>query len=763
MNIVQVLANELNIKVKQVESTLNLIDEGNTIPFIARYRKEMTGGLDDVVLRELDERLTYLRNLEKRKEEVIHIIEEQGKLTEELKSKILKATILRRVEDLYRPYQQKRRTRATKAKEKGLEPFAEMILAQEIDESIEKIAEGFINEEKEVLTVMDAINGAKDIIAEIVSDHAEYRDKIRKLNMDKGVIISSAVNPEEKTVYEMYYEYKEGVKSIANHRVLAINRGEKEKQLKVKLVSPDEEILQYLNKSVITKSNEVTTPVLTAAIVDSYKRLISSSVEREIRNLLTERAEEEAIKVFAKNTSPLLLIAPVKDAKVLAIDPSFRTGCKITVLDETGKLLDYTTIYPNEPQNKVEASKKTLKELIEKYDIDIIPIGNGTASRETESIVADLLKEIDKQVYYTIVSEAGASVYSASKLATEEYPDIDVSIRGAISIGRRLQDPLAELVKIDPKSIGVGQYQHDLNQSKLGESLKNVVEDCVNSVGVDLNIATPALLQYISGISASIAKNIVAFREENGKFGDRLQLKKVKRLGDKAFEQCAGFLRISDGDNPLDNTSVHPESYEAAIKLIEKLGFTKDDIKEGKLQEIEKKILEYGNDHYEEEVTISNTGRLTSFKDLARLQLNDKKEHPSKNKEKYLSKLADELEIGLLTLKDIVEEIKKPGRDIREEMPKPIFRSDVLKMEDLRLDMVMTGTVRNVVDFGAFVDIGVKQDGLVHISQLSNKFIKNAMEAVSVGDTVKVKIIDLDMERGRVGLTMKDVEEKRMA
>lgn len=712
MKIANQLAKEFNIKDYQVEQTLKLIDEGSTIPFIARYRKEMTGGLSDEILRDLNDRLTYLRNLESRKEEVIRLIDEQGKLTDDLKKEILEASVLQKLEDLYRPFKAKRRTRATIAKEKGLEALAHIILKQEVvDETIERLAEPFINEELEVNTVEDAINGAKDIIAEIISDDALYREKIRDLNLKSGVINSKAVDENEETVYEMYYDFNEGVSRIANHRILALNRGEKEKKLRVKVLSPDEEIVDYLFKKVIINKEAVTTNLLEDAISDAYKRLIGPSIEREIRNILTERAEEEAIKVFGKNTKPLLMIPPVKDMRVLAIDPSFRTGCKITVLDETGKLLDYTTIYPNAPHNKVEESKEIMKNLIIKYNVDIIPIGNGTASRETELIVAEMIKEIQRPVYYTIVSEAGASVYSASKLATQEYPDIDVSIRGAISIGRRLQDPLAELVKIDPKSIGVGQYQHDLNQSKLGETLKNVVEDCVNSVGVDLNTASPSLLNYVSGVSLAIAKNIVAYREQNGKFTNRKQLKKVKRLGNKAYEQCAGFLRISDGDNPLDNTSVHPESYDIAIKLIEKLGYSKEDIREGKIINIQEQI----------------------------------------------TALAQELEVGVPTLQDIIEEIKKPGRDPREEMPKPLFRSDVLKMEDLKLDMIMTGTVRNVVDFGAFVDIGVKNDGLVHISQLSDKFVKNPMDIVSVGDEVKVKIIGLDVERGKISLSMKGV------
>ena len=727
MKIKDQLMKEFNLRQSQIDNTIELIDEGNTIPFIARYRKEMTGGLTDEVLRELYDRLVYLRNLESRKEEVIRLIDEQGKLTEELRKEILDATVLQRIEDLYRPFRAKRRTRATIAIEKGLEKLAEIILNQEIESGdIEKLAKPFINEELEVHSTEDASNGAKDIIAEIISDNPEYREKIRDLNLKKGIIQSEAVDNEEETVYEMYYEYSESVDKIANHRILAINRGEKEKKLKVKLLSPEEEILLYLTKEVVINEKSITSDILKEALEDSYKRLIAPSIEREIRSMLTERAEEEAIKVFAKNTKPLLLIPPVKDVRVLAIDPSYRTGCKIAILDETGKLLDYTTIYPNAPHNKIEESKEIVRELIYKYDIDIIPIGNGTASRETEFFIAELLKEIDKKVYYTIVSEAGASVYSASKLATEEYPDIDVSIRGAISIGRRLQDPLAELVKIDPKSIGVGQYQHDLNQTRLGESLKNVVEDCVNTVGVDLNTATPSLLQYVSGISSTVAKNIVEYREENGRFTNRNQLKKVKRLGPKAFEQCAGFLRISNGDNPLDNTAVHPESYEITMKLIEILGYTTEDIKLGRLRDIEKEIINYAGDE-------------------------------SKDFNKNLEKIAEILDVGLPTLMDIIEELKKPGRDPREDMPKPIFRTDVLKMEDLKLDMIMTGTVRNVVDFGAFVDIGVKQDGLVHISELSNKFVKNPMDIVSVGDEVKVKIIGLDVERGKISLSMKQV------
>ncbi|NBI07335.1 Tex family protein [Senegalia massiliensis] len=718
MDIALKLAKEFNIRKKQVEDTISLIDEGNTIPFIARYRKEVTGGLSDELLRDLDESLTYLRNLESRKEEVIRLIDEQEKLTDELEKEILSAEKLQRVEDLYRPFKQKRRTRATKAKEKGLELLADTMLKQEIEVgNIEEIAKEYIDEEKEVNSAQEAIDGAKDIIAEIISDNADFRKYIRGVWYNKSVISSALSKEDKNSVYEMYYEYNEEVKKIANHRILAINRGEKEGILKINLITPDDIILDYLKRNTITNENSIFKSAIIESIEDSYKRLISPSIEREIRSRLTERAEEEAIKVFAKNTKPLLMIPPVSGVRVMAIDPSFRTGCKIAVLDETGKLLDYTTIYPNEPQNRVEESKKIMKDIIQKYDINIIPIGNGTASRETEAIVSSMLNEIEKKVYYTIVSEAGASVYSASKLGTEEYPDIDVSIRGAISIGRRLQDPLAELVKIDPKSIGVGQYQHDLNQSKLSHSLKSVVEDCVNTVGVDLNTASPSLLNYVAGLSPSVSKNIVKYREEIGKFKNRKEIKKVKRLGGKTFEQCAGFLRISEGDNPLDNTSVHPESYDITMKLINRLGYSKQDIKSGKLKDIKSKIIENGS----------------------------------------IEELAEELEVGVPTLKDIAKEIEKPGRDPREDMPKPVFRSDVLKMEDLKPEMILSGTVRNVVDFGAFIDIGVKQDGLVHISQLSDKYVKNPMDIVSVGDSVKVKVIDVDLEKGRVSLTMKGI------
>lgn len=732
--IIKQLANELSLKTSQVEATIALIDEGNTIPFIARYRKEVTGGISDEVLRNFDDRLKYLRNLQARKEEVIRIIEEQGKLTPELRADIEKATVLQTVEDLYRPFKQKKSTRASKAIERGLEPLADIIWAQNLmDGSLEALAETYIDPEKEVHTVSDALAGAMDIVAERISDDPEHRAFIRKLNLTSGVIESVATDETQPSVYEMYYKYSEPVSKVANHRVLALNRGENEKMLKVKLVSPDAVILEKLEQAVVTNPKAITTAYLKQAMEDAYKRLISPSIEREIRNMLTEHAEEEAIKVFGKNTKSLLLVAPVKDMRVLAIDPSYRTGCKLAVLDETGKLLEYATIYPNAPQNKVEESKAKLTELIKKHKINIIPIGNGTASRETEQLIAGLISTLEEEVYYTIVSEAGASVYSASKLATEEYPDIDVSIRGAISIGRRLQDPLAELVKIDPKSIGVGQYQHDVNQKRLEEQLKNVVEDCVNSVGVDLNTATPSLLSYVSGISSTLAKNIVAYRDENGRFKSRKELMKVKRLGDKVYQQAVGFLRIPKATNPLDNTAVHPETYEATTRLLALLGYSMKDVESGEVKNIADKV-------------ILASGMMGNQTDSAKYEAG-------------LAKLSAQLEIGVLTLKDIIEEIKKPGRDPREEMPRPIFRSDVLKMEDLAVGMVMNGTVRNVVDFGAFVDIGVKQDGLVHISEICDRFIKHPMQVLSVGDNVKVQIITLDLVKNKIGLTMKNIKE----
>lgn len=731
------LSKELSLKTSQVEATIALIDEGNTIPFIARYRKEITGGISDEVLRSFDDRLKYLRNLQARKEEVIRIIEEQGKLTPELKADIEKATVLQTVEDLYRPFKQKKSTRASKAIERGLEPLADVIWAQEmLSGDISEVAVSYIDPEKDVNTVEEALAGAMDIIAERISDDPDNRAFIRKLYLTQGIIESVATNEEESSVYDMYYKYSEPVSKVANHRILALNRGEKEKMLRVKINSPDPLILENLHKAVVNNPKAVTTDYLVMAMEDSYKRLIAPSIEREVRSMLTERAEEEAIKVFGKNTKSLLLVAPVKDMRVLAIDPSYRTGCKLAVLDETGKLLEYSTIYPNAPQNKVEEAKQVLTKLIKKHKINIIPIGNGTASRETEQLIAGLISELDEEVYYTIVSEAGASVYSASKLATEEYPDIDVSIRGAISIGRRLQDPLAELVKIDPKSIGVGQYQHDVNQKRLEEQLTNVVEDCVNSVGVDLNTATPSLLSYVSGVSMTLAKNIVAYRDENGKFKSRKELLKVKRLGDKVYQQAVGFMRIPKATNPLDNTAVHPEAYDATIRLLETLGYTTKDIENGSIKDISDKVLMYSG-------IMGNQPEHTKYK-------------------AGLEKLSAQLDIGVMTLKDIIEEIKKPGRDPREEMPKPVFRNDVLKMEDLAVGMVMNGTVRNVVDFGAFVDIGVKQDGLVHISQICDRFIKHPMEVLSVGDNVKVQILTIDLIKNKIGLTMKNIKEETL-
>ncbi|MBR4111342.1 MAG: RNA-binding transcriptional accessory protein [Clostridia bacterium] len=707
------LVKEFGLKPFQVENAIKLIDEGNTIPFIARYRKEATGEMSDEQLRDMFERLTYLRNLEKRKEEVIRLIDEQGKLTEELKVEIEKSETMTEVEDLYRPYKQKKRTRATIAKEKGLEPLALIIFEQEDKRAASEIAEGFIDAEKGVETVEDAIKGAMDIIAEMISDVAEYRKSIRKIIYDVGLITSKGTK-EEKSVYDIYYEYAEAVNKIPSHRILAINRGEKEEFLKVKIDNTDENILEYLKKEVI-KENGSYGDILVETIEDSYKRLIKPSVETEVRNELTEIADEQAIKVFGQNAKKLLLQPPLKNLTVMGFDPAYRTGCKIAVIDDTGKLLDTTTVYPTEPQNDVAGAKKALLALINKHNVSMIAIGNGTASRESEMFVADMIKEVEHDIYYAIVSEAGASVYSASKLATEEYPDINVSLRGAISIARRLQDPLAELVKIDPKSIGVGQYQHDVNQNRLEESLTGVVEDAVNSVGVDLNTATPSLLRYVSGVSKTVATNIVKYREENGKIKERKELLKVSKLGPAAYTQCAGFLRITDGKNPLDNTSVHPESYEVAEKVLNKIGFETKDLKE-KLPEI-------------------------------RANLN------TVNAEK----IAAELEIGLPTIKDIIKELQKPGRDPRDEMPKPVLRSDVLKLEDLKEDMILTGTVRNVIDFGAFVDIGVKNDGLVHISEMSEKYVKNPMDIVSVGDIVKVRVIKIDLEKKKVSLSMKNV------
>ena len=722
--IVKTIAEELGIKPSQVENTIKLIDEGNTIPFIARYRKEVTGGLSDEILRNLGERLTYLRNLETRKEEIVKSIEEQGKLTDEILQAVAIAKTLAEVEDIYRPYKQKKKTRATVAKAKGLEPLAEIILEQKEKKDINEIAEEFVNinklseedkknKDKVVANEEEAIQGALDIIAENISDNAKYRKEIKRICYREALIVTKA-SKEEQSNYEMYYDYQEALKFIPSHRILAINRGEKEEFLKVKIEKPEDKILLYMEKDII-KGETQFTQMLKDTILDAFKRLIEPSIDREIRSDLTEKAEEKAIKVFGKNAKQLLLGAPIKGKTVMGFDPAYRTGCKIAVIDETGKVLDYTTVYPTEPQNDVVGAKKELLKLIEKDKVDMIAIGNGTASRESEMFVADMIKDTARPVHYVIVSEAGASVYSASKLATEEYPDINVSIRGAISIARRLQDPLAELVKIDPKAIGVGQYQHDVNQKNLAESLTGVVEDSVNKVGVDVNTATPSLLAYVSGINNTIAKNIVKYRDENGKLKERKELLKVPKLGKVAFEQCAGFLRIIDGKNPLEITAVHPESYEATEKLLKNLGFDKEDLRDRiKTDELRQKL-----------------------------------------KTVDVTKMAKELEIGEMTLKDIIEELSKPGRDPREDMPKPILRQDVLKLEDLQEGMILTGTVRNVIDFGAFVDIGVKYDGLVHISEMSDKFIKNPSDLVSVGDIVKVKVIKIDRERKKVGLSMK--------
>ena len=716
MDINQKLTEELEMKRWQVDAAVNLIDEGYTIPFISRYRKEVTGSLNDEQLRKLYERLIYLRNLEEKKEQVLSSIEEQGKLTEELKQQILAAETLVSVEDLYRPYRPKRRTRATIAKEKGLEPLAAVIMLQKSMEPLEKIAEAYISQEKSVVSASEAVAGARDIIAESISDNADYRSWIRKITMNKGKVISTAKDPEAESVYEMYYEFEEPAEKLAGHRILALNRGEKEKFLTVKVQAPEEEILRYLEKKVIVNENPYTTEVLKETVADSYNRLIAPAIEREIRSELTERAENGAIEVFGKNLHQLLMQPPIAGKVVLGWDPAFRTGCKLAVVDETGKVIGTTVIYPTAPTTpkKIQASKDLLKKIIPKYHISLISLGNGTASRESEEFIVELLKEIPEKVQYVIVNEAGASVYSASKLASEEFPKFDVGQRSAASIARRLQDPLAELVKIDPKAIGVGQYQHDMNQKKLGESLNGVVEDCVNKVGVDLNTASAPLLAYISGISSAIAKNIVAYREENGKFADRRELLKVPKLGPKAYEQCAGFMRIQGGKNPLDATAVHPESYEAAEKLLKKQGYKAEDITNHKL-----------------------TGLSLTLRDY--------------------KKLAEELEIGEITLRDIVKELEKPARDPRDEMPKPILRTDVLEMKDLKEGMVLKGTVRNVIDFGAFVDIGVHQDGLVHISQITDKFIKHPLEAVSVGDIVDVKVMSVDMKKKRIQLTMRGI------
>ena len=715
MDINKSLAKELSVQLWQVEAAVKLIDEGNTIPFIARYRKEATGTLNDEVLRKLYERLNYLRNLEEKKAQVIAAIEEQGKLTAELKKQIQAAETLVVVEDLYRPFRPKRRTRAMIAREKGLEPLANMIRLQMLKRPAGEEAKAFLSEEKGVLSVEEALTGASDILAEGISDEPAYRMRIRKMTGRDGRIVSAAKDAGAQSVYEMYYDYDEAVSRVAGHRTLALNRGEKEKFLTVKVEAPQEDILKYLERQVITRDNPYTSPILCAVVEDSYKRLIAPAIEREIRNDMTEKAEEGAIAVFGKNLEQLLMQPPIEGKTVLGWDPAFRTGCKLAVVDPTGKVLDTKVIYPTAPTNetKIRAAKDTVKALIRKYGITLISVGNGTASRESEQVIVELLGEIKEPVQYVIVNEAGASVYSASKLAAEEFPDFDVAQRSAVSIARRIQDPLAELVKIDPKSIGVGQYQHDMNQKRLGETLGGVVEDCVNKVGVDLNTASASLMEYVSGISKTIAKNIVAYREENGRFTDRRQLLKVAKLGPKAYEQCAGFMRIPGGKNPLDSTSVHPESYEAAERLLEKLGYGTGDIAGGKLAGISKKIRDY-------------------------------------------KKTAEELGIGEITLRDIVKELEKPGRDPREEMPKPILRSDVLDMKDLTPGMVLKGTVRNVIDFGAFVDIGVHQDGLVHISELTDKkFVKHPLEVVSVSDIVDVKVLSVDMKKKRIALTMK--------
>lgn len=712
MDIIAKIAEELGIKKGQADAAVKLIDEGCTIPFIARYRKEATGALDDEVLRNLNERLTYLRNLEDKKETVLASIEEQGKLTDELRAQILAAETQVAVDDLYRPYRPKRRTRATIAKEKGLEPLANIIMLQMLKTPLMEEATKYIDAEKEVNTAEDALDGAKDILAEFISDNAGYRTHIRELTMKKGRLLSNAKDKETESVYEMYYEFDEALSKVAGHRTLAINRGEKEKILIVKIEAPQEDILRYLEKQIITNTQAETAQVLREVAEDAYERLIAPAIEREIRNELTEKAEDGAIKVFGKNLQQLLMQPPIAGQVVLGWDPAFRTGCKLAVVDATGKVLDTTVIYPTAPQNKVEEAKAVLKKLISKYHITLISLGNGTASRESEQIIVDLLKEIPVTVQYIIVNEAGASVYSASKLATEEFPEFDVGQRSAASMARRLQDPLAELVKIDPKSIGVGQYQHDMNQKKLSEALGGVVEDCVNKVGVDLNTASASLLEYISGISRTIAKNIVVYREDNGEFTSRSQLLKVAKLGPKAYEQCAGFMRIGNGKNPLDATGVHPESYAATKELLSKLGYTLSDVSSRKVAGISKKISDY-------------------------------------------KKLADELNIGELTLRDIVKELEKPARDPREDMPKPILRSDVLEMKDLTPGMVLKGTVRNVIDFGAFVDIGVHQDGLVHISQICDRYIKHPLEAVSVGDIVEVKVLSVDLKKQRIQLSMK--------
>ncbi len=786
MDIIAKLKDELNVEKWQVEAAVKLIDEGNTIPFISRYRKEVTGSLNDEVLRNLNERLGYLRNLEEKKEQVLGSIEEQGKLTDELKEKILAAETMVAVEDLYLPYRPKRKTRASIAKEKGLDGLAAVLLAQETTQSLPEEAAAYVSEEKGVNNVKEALQGAMDIIAERISDEAEYRAYIRQATFEEGKLVSTAKDTKVQSVYEMYYDFEEPVSKVAGHRVLALNRGENEKILTVKIEAPTERILRFLEKKVITKDNENTTPALQETVADSYSRLIAPAIERDLRNELTEKAEDGAISVFGKNLEQLLMQPPIAGKVVLGWDPAFRTGCKLAVVDATGKVLDTKVIYPTAPQNKVEEAKKELKKLISKYQVSLISVGNGTASRESEQVIVELIKELDTPVQYVIVSEAGASVYSASKLATEEFPNFDVGQRSAASIARRLQDPLAELVKIDPKSIGVGQYQHDMNQKKLSEALHGVVEDSVNKVGVDLNTASASLLEYISGINKTIAKNIVDYRETNGRFTSRKQLLKVAKLGPKAFEQCAGFMRILDGDNPLDATSVHPESYDAALKLLEKLNISMEDLKEIQKKAASAKSVKSvkpakqdngkNKANKKQQMVIKNTNTAMG-KALAAAMGGVTLDAPDQNTAKEASmqttgglekrvrdkkKMAEELGIGEITLTDILKELEKPARDPRENMPKPILRSDVLEMKDLKPDMILKGTVRNVIDFGVFVDIGVHQDGLVHISQITNKFIKHPLEAVSVGDIVDVKVLDVDLPKKRISLTMRlDQDSKK--
>ncbi len=787
MDIILKLKEELNVEKWQVEAAVKLIDEGNTIPFISRYRKEVTGSLNDEVLRNLNERLGYLRNLEEKKEQVLGSIEEQGKLTEELRAKILAAETIVAVDDLYLPYRPKRKTRASIAKEKGLEGLADIILAQETTQPLTAEAEPYVDEEKGVANVKEALQGAMDIIAEMISDEADHRTYIRQATFEEGKITSTAKDAKAQSVYEMYYDFEEPVSKVAGHRVLALNRGENEKILTVKIEAPTERIIRFLEKKLITKDNANTTPALQETIADSYSRLIAPAIERDIRNELTEKAEDGAISVFGKNLEQLLMQPPIAGKVVLGWDPAFRTGCKLAVVDATGKVLDTKVIYPTAPQNKVEEAKKELKRLIGKYDVSLISVGNGTASRESEQVIVELIKELDTPVQYVIVNEAGASVYSASKLATEEFPNFDVGQRSAASIARRLQDPLAELVKIDPKSIGVGQYQHDMNQKKLSEALNGVVEDSVNKVGVDLNTASASLLEYISGINKTIAKNIVDYRETNGRFRNRKQLLKVAKLGPKAYEQCAGFMRILDGDNPLDATSVHPESYDAAMKLLDKLGISMDDLKEiqrkaasAKTVKAEKQeSAKNRKNSKKQNIVIKNTSTAMGKALAAAMggvtldaqQSQNTKAEPSvpqaaagglEKRVRDKKKMAEELGIGEITLTDILKELEKPARDPRENMPKPILRSDVLEMKDLKPGMILKGTVRNVIDFGVFVDIGVHQDGLVHISQITNRFIRHPLEAVSVGDIVDVKVLDVDLAKKRISLTMRlDQDDKK--